>query len=41
MPILGFSDSAANKDMISKILTNGVTISDQVKKIVGKAEIAR
>ena len=26
MPILGSSNSAANKDMMSKILTNGDTI---------------
>ena len=26
MPILGFSNSAANKDMMSKIWTNGDTI---------------
>ena len=27
MPILGSSNSTANKDMMSKILTNGDTIS--------------
>ena len=27
MPILGFSNSAGNKDMMSKILTNGDTIT--------------
>ena len=26
MPILGFSNSAANKDMMSKIWTNGDTV---------------
>ena len=26
LPILGFSNSAANKDMMSKIWTNGYTI---------------
>ena len=26
MPILGFSSSAANKDMMSKMMTNGDTI---------------
>ena len=28
MPILGFSDSAANKNMMSEIWTNGVQLSD-------------
>ena len=28
MPILGSSNSAANKDMMSKIWTNGVQLSD-------------
>ena len=28
MPILGFSNSAANKDMMSKIWTNGIQLSD-------------
>ena len=41
MPILGFFSSAANKDMISKIWTNGVQLSDRVENIVGKGEIAR
>ena len=40
-PILSSSDSAANKDMISKIWTNGDTKSDWVENIVGKGEIAR
>ena len=40
MPILGSSNSAANKNM-SKILTNGVQLSDLVENIVGKGEIAR
>ena len=40
MPILGSSNSAANKDMMSKILTNGVQFSDCVENIVGKEEIA-
>ena len=35
MPILGSSNSAANKDMMSKIWTNGV------ENIVEKEEIAR
>ena len=37
MPILGFPNSAANKNMKSKIWTNGDTI---IKNIVGKGEIA-
>ena len=41
MPILGSSNSTANKDMMSKIWTNGDTISDYVENIVGKEEIAR
>ena len=41
MLILGSSNSAANKDMMSKIWTNGVQLSDCVKNIVGKEEIAR
>ena len=28
MPILGFSNSVANKDMMSKIWTNGIQLSD-------------
>ena len=28
MPVLGSSNTAANKDMISKIWTNGVQLSD-------------
>ena len=39
---MGSSNSAANKDMISKIWTNGDTIIWLNKKnIVGKGEIAR
>ena len=41
MPILCSSDSAANKNMMSKIWTNGVQLSDWVENIVGKEEIAR
>ena len=41
MPILGSSNSAANKDMMSNIWTNGVQSSDWVENIVGKGEIAR
>ena len=41
MPISASSNSAANKhNMMSKIWINGVQLSDQVEKIVGKAEIA-
>ena len=40
MPILGSSNSAANKDMMSNIWTNGVQLSDCVENIVGKGEIA-
>ena len=41
MPILGFSNSAANKDMMSKYGQMGIQISDCVENIVGKGEIAR
>ena len=41
MPILGSSDSAANKDMLSKIWKMGIQLSDRVENIVGKGEIAR
>ena len=40
MPIVGSSNSAANKNMRSKIWTNGVQLSDRVETIVGKEEIA-
>ena len=40
MPILGFSNSGANKNMVSKIWTNGIQLSDWVGNIVGKGEIA-
>ena len=36
MLILGFSDSAASKDMMAKILTNGDTINCLGKKHRGK-----
>ena len=39
MPILGSSNSAANKDMMSKLM--GIQFSDCVENIVGKEEIAR
>ena len=39
MPILDSSNAAANKDMMSKILTNGDRIF-WVENIVGKEEIA-
>ena len=41
MPILGSSNSAANKDMMSKLLTYGDTIFCLCRKNVGKEEIAR
>ena len=40
MPISGSSNSTANKDMMSKIWTNGDTVVDGVENIVGKGEIA-
>ena len=40
MPVLSSSNSAANKDMMSKIWTNGNTIIDCVEKIVRKGDIA-
>ena len=36
-----FFQSAENKDMMSKILTNGGKFSDRVENIVRKEEIAR
>ena len=33
--------SAADKDMMSKILTEGIQFSDRIENIVGKEEIAR
>ena len=41
MPILGSSNSAANKDIMSKIWTNGDANMWRVENIVGKEEIAR
>ena len=41
MPVLGSSNSAANKSMMSKIRANGVQLFDWVGNIVGKEEIAR
>ena len=41
MLIPGSSNSAANKNMMSKIWTNGVQLSDCVENIVGREEIAR
>ena len=41
MPISGSSNSAANKDMMSEILTNGDTVSDSIENIVRREEIAR
>ena len=40
MPNLGSFHSAANKDMMSEILTNVIQFSDLVQNIVGKEEIA-
>ena len=40
MPILGFSNLAANKDIMSKIWTNGDTILRLSIKYCGKGEIA-
>ena len=40
MPTLGSSNSAANKNIMSKIWTNGVQLSDVVENFVGKREIA-
>ena len=40
MPVLCSSTPAANKNMMSKIWTNGVQLSDQVGNIMGKGEIA-
>ena len=41
MPILGSSSSAANKDIMAKIWTNGDTIIWLNRNIVVKGEIAR
>ena len=41
MPILGSSNSAANKDMMAKIWTNRDTINCLRRKHCGKGEIAR
>ena len=42
MPILGSSNSAANKDMMSKKMGKwGYKYPDCVENIVGKGEIAR
>ena len=41
MPILGSSNSAANKNVVSKEWTNGDTVISRVENIVGKGEIAR
>ena len=42
MPIVGSSNSAANKDMVSKNMDKwGYKFSDWVENIVGKEEIAR
>ena len=41
MPVLGSSNLAAKKDMMSKIWTNGLQLSVRVENTVGKGEIAR
>ena len=41
MPILGSSNSEANKDMMAKYGQMGIQLSDCVENIVGKGEIAR
>ena len=41
MQTLGSSNSAANKDMRSKIGQTEIQLSDWVENIVGKGEIAR
>ena len=41
MQSLDSSNSTAKEDLMSKIWTNGDTISDLVENIVGKEEIAR
>ena len=40
LPILGSSNAAANKDMMSKVLLNRDTIFYRVENIVGNEEIA-
>ena len=40
MSIRGSSNTAANKNLMSKIWTNGEQLPDQVQNIVGKGEIA-
>ena len=40
IPILGFLNSAASENVMSKIWTNGVQFSDWVENIVEKEEIA-
>ena len=41
MQILGSSNSAANKDIMSKYGQMGIAFSDWLENIVGKGEIAR
>ena len=41
MPILGSSNSPADKNMMSKIWTNEAQLCDSVENIAGKEEIAR
>ena len=40
MSILGFSNSAANKDMMANTWTNGIQLYASVENSVGKGEIA-
>ena len=40
MPILGFSNSVADKNMSPKYGQMGIQLSDWVENIVGKGEIA-
>ena len=39
IPNFGFSNSGANKNMMSKIWTTGVQLSDPIENIVGKGDI--
>ena len=41
MPILGSSNSPEDKNMMSKMWTNGAQLCDSVGNIAGKEEIAR
>ena len=41
MSTFGSSNSTINEDMMSKVWTDGIQLSDSVENIVGKEEIAR